>query len=189
LKAVNPELSRRVEPLDEQGQWQQHYQTHFRTVHHYVRRLVGSDLLANSEDLTQEAFAIAYANRHHFGGRSSLNTWICGIALNLVRQHVAREALASRVTKMFSDAAFIPQSAITDDPLLLQVQRERAIEILSVVDSLPEKLLRAFAACCIFGVSQEEAAAQLGISEGNLRVRITRAKALIRHRISRRVAG
>ncbi|HEX2881261.1 MAG TPA: RNA polymerase sigma factor [Polyangiaceae bacterium] len=170
--------------MSDHEQWDQHYQAYFRAVLHYVRRLVGSDWLASSEDLAQEAFAVAYANRHQFGGRSSLSTWICGIALNVVRQHLAREAFANRMLKLFAETDFIPQSSLSDDPLLIQVRRERATVLLSVVENLPEKLLQVFVTCCIFGVSQEDAAIQLGISEGNLRVRLTRAKALIKQRVS-----
>jgi RNA polymerase sigma-70 factor (ECF subfamily) len=166
-------------------QWAQHYQAHFHAVLHYVQRIVGSDWQSNSEDLAQEAFVVAYAKRHQFGGRSSLNTWICGIALNLVRQHMAREVFANRMTKIFSATDLIPQSSLSEDPLMVQVQRERAEEILSVVEGLPEKLFEAFVSCCILGVSQEESATQLGISEGNLRVRVARAKAMIRRRIQR----
>jgi RNA polymerase sigma-70 factor (ECF subfamily) len=134
--------------------------------------------------LAQEAFSVAYANRHQFGGRSSLSTWICGIALNLVRQHLARETVANRMLRIFSETEFVPQSALSDDPLLAHVRREHTLAILSVVEALPEKLLQPFVTCCIFGVSQEEAAVQLGISEGNLRVRLTRAKMLIRKRVA-----
>ncbi len=172
------------ESLNDQMQWALHYQAHFGTVLRYVRRLIGSDWLETSEDLAQEAFAIAYANRHQFGGRSSVSTWICGIALNLVRQHLARETFANRMIRFFAETNFIPQSSEGDDPLLLRLQRERATAILSVVEGLPKKLLQVFVACCIFGVSQEEAANQLGISEGNLRVRLTRAKTLIRKQIA-----
>lgn len=172
------------EALDDQTQWDLHYQAHFRAVLHYVRRLIGSDGLENSEDLAQEAFALAYANRQQFSGRSSLRTWICGIALNLARQHLAREAFSNRMLKIFFATELPTDSAMADDALLVQVRRERGAILLSAVDELPDKLLKAFVTCCIFGVSQEEAASQLGVSEGNLRVRITRAKTLIRKRIS-----
>lgn len=47
--------------------------------------------VADAEDLTHETFLVAHDRLQAFEGRSSVRTWLCGIALGLVKNH-ARKA-------------------------------------------------------------------------------------------------
>jgi RNA polymerase sigma-70 factor (ECF subfamily) len=42
---------------------------------------------ANLDDVVQETFLVAYRRRDDFEGRSSVKTWLYGIAFNVVRAH------------------------------------------------------------------------------------------------------
>ncbi len=61
------------------------YDGYFDFVWRSVRRL-GVDAAA-AEDVTQEVFVTVHRRLHTFEGRSSLKTWLFGVALGIVRNH------------------------------------------------------------------------------------------------------
>ena len=62
------------------------YQKHAQTVYAYLLSRTGNGDLA--EELTQETFFQAVRSIGTFQGNSSMTTWLCGIARNLLRQHI-----------------------------------------------------------------------------------------------------
>jgi RNA polymerase sigma-70 factor (ECF subfamily) len=169
----------------DQREWGQCYAEHFSAVLYFVRRLMGREGGSTSEDLAQEAFTVAFATRRNFKGNSSVRTWICGIALNLVRRHLAHEVLVNSTSEDLYETEICLQQDATNNPSQIHLLRERTLFVLSCVAELPDQYLQPFLMCCIFGVNRDEAASRLGLSEGNLRVRIARAKAAIKQMISR----
>jgi RNA polymerase sigma-70 factor (ECF subfamily) len=65
------------------------------------------------------------------------------------------------------------------------VCRRRAEVVYALLEDLPEHLREAFVLRDLEGFSPPEAAAQLGISPGNLSVRVTRARERIRRELER----
>ena len=172
------------EPPPESGvsfNWHGLYERNSARVLQYLRRLVGRSSESLAENLTHETFLIAFANWSKFRGSSSESTWLCGIAHNLARRHLVREALTSRALLGLSDYTPPP------DPDALQLRRERATAVAAVAGELPKKLREAFVLHCIIGLSAREAARELGVSEGNLRVRVARARAVLRERLRGRM--
>ena len=53
----------------------------------------------DAEDVTQETFLTALATIDRFEGRSSLRTWVCGIARNLARERLRVRDRQPRVTE------------------------------------------------------------------------------------------
>ncbi len=53
-----------------------------------VRPMVGD---AYAEEVVQEAWIKAHANRASFAGRSSIKTWLCSIAINEARMQLRRD--------------------------------------------------------------------------------------------------
>ena len=51
------------------------YQTHLKTVYHYLECLCEDELLA--EDLTQETFYIATKNINQFRSECKIEVWLC----------------------------------------------------------------------------------------------------------------
>jgi RNA polymerase sigma-70 factor (ECF subfamily) len=161
--------------------WAELYESHAERVRRYVTRLVGSSGPASAEDLTQEVFVIAFKNWKSFRGSSSASTWLCGIAFNLTRRHLSREANASRA---LTQLATIDASANADlPPETIHLCREQESAVLAVAGELPGTLQSAFVLHCLWGLSAQEAAAELGVSEGNLRVRVARARAFVKQRL------
>lgn len=64
------------------------YQEHAKTVYAFLMlRCHNSDL---AEELTQETFYQAVRSIDQFQGKSSMNTWLCGIAKNVYFKYIER---------------------------------------------------------------------------------------------------
>ena len=61
------------------------YDAHAEFLWRTIRGLGAS--AADAEDLTHDVFLVAYRKSGAFEGRSSVRTWLCGIAVGLVRNH------------------------------------------------------------------------------------------------------
>jgi RNA polymerase sigma-70 factor (ECF subfamily) len=147
--------------------------------------LVGNGEPNSADDLTHEVFVVAFANWNNFRGASSTSTWLCGIAFNLARRHRANEANTCRaLTELAATGA--PSAGFDELPETFHLQREQASALQAATQELPRTLQKAFELHCLSGLSTQEAAAELGVSEGNLRARVARARALVRERLGTR---
>ncbi len=174
---------RHSDSCDTSTSWAQLYERHAAQVQRYVTRLVGRSGPASAEDLTHEVFVIAFKNWKNFRGSSSAGTWLCGIAFNLARRHLSHEAKASRA---LNELAIADVDIAPDLPAeTLQLRKEEESALLAAVQQLPRTLQEAFMLHCLGGLSAQEAAAELGVTEGNLRVRVARARAFVRQRARR----
>lgn len=163
--------------------WSRLYQEHFDRVFKHVAYLTG-DVHA-AEDLVQETFARAFVGLAQFEARASFTGWLRGIAVNVVRKHwrsrYRGDQAMTRLETMGRDAA----AGASADPEGAHLRRLRAEVLLAVLETLPEPLREAFVVCDMQEMSTQEAAAALGVSPGNLRVRATRARAKIRGELVR----
>jgi RNA polymerase sigma-70 factor (ECF subfamily) len=85
------------------GDWSRFYDEHFDFVWRSLRRL--GVPLAALDDAAQEVFVVAFRRRADFEGRSSLKTWLFGIAWNRARE-------LSRVARRR------PEEPLVDDSVL-----------------------------------------------------------------------
>jgi len=156
--------------------WARLYQDHWARLMRHVTYLTG-DVNA-AEDLVQETFAQALASLIRFDARAPFFAWLRGIALNIVRKHWRARGRRTRAyTRIEAETSATPSA---DDPEGGHLSKLRAQTLLSVLDELPDHLREAFVLCDLRDMSADEAAEELGISPGNLRVRATRARARIR---------
>lgn len=162
--------------------WSRLYHDHFDAVLTHVCYLVGDMVLA--EDLVQDVFARAMAHVGTFDGRSRFLAWIRGIALNVVRMHWRRADTTARVHRDFEAMSRLAEAAALPDQAHAQEQRMQMLY--QVLETIPTSLREAFILRELEGVPATEAAAQLGITPGNLAVRLTRARSRIRKELTRR---
>ena len=159
------------------GAWARLYQTMFPAIFRRVCFLTGDVLIA--EDLVQETFARALVALETFDGRSSFSTWLHAIAFKVVHKYWRKNRNAAAAYQRLTEAvaAGVPPGTAPDDGAVLN----RRVQMLyAVLERLPEHLREAFILRDFEGLTPAEAAAQLGISPGNLSVRATRARAQIR---------
>ncbi|MET7948089.1 RNA polymerase sigma factor [Micromonospora sp. NPDC005324] len=153
-----------------------------RAVYNHVFRLSGSWTLA--EDVTQATFLIAWRRRGEAAVLvdGSALPWLLVVATNTTRtewRSARRWLTALRRMPPEREADADPASDI-----VARLDDERQMnKILAVVRRLPRAEREAVALCLWSGVPYGEAATVLGISEGALRSRVSRARA----RLSRMV--
>ncbi|MDC0675208.1 RNA polymerase sigma factor [Nannocystis radixulma] len=163
--------------------WSRLYQEHFDRVFRHLAYLTGDTHAA--EDLVQETFARAFVGLAQFEGRGSFAGWLRGIAVNIVRKHWRSRYRGDQAMDRL-EVASAERSAGTDaDPEGAHLRQKRAEVLLAVLDTLPAPLREAFVLCDLQEMPVQAAAAELGVSPGNLRVRATRARARIRGELVR----
>ncbi|MES2480748.1 MAG: RNA polymerase sigma factor [Pseudomonadota bacterium] len=136
----------------------------------------------DAEDLTQQAFVEAAQSYATFKGASELSTWLYGIAMNLVRNHLSRAP--SRRYVFEDEEALADTSSDSPDPCeqLAQTQSVRALQ--SALDELPKDMRDVLLLVAMDELSYEDAATMLSIPVGTVRSRVSRARAALRKRLA-----
>lgn len=151
------------------------FERHHTSVERFLARLVGSRS-SELEDLLQSTFLVVLTSARTYRGRSSVRSWIFGIAANLVRRH--RRSGARRDAALRLLAAPRPESSRGPDDL---VARRQLVERLSsAILELPHDLRVAYVMCEIEDVSGPEAAEALGLRQGTLWRRLHDARKNLR---------
>ncbi len=149
---------------------------HRQAVRGFVLRLVGDDALA--EDLTQETLLRAQRAESCYRGEASERSWLCAIALNLVRDHF-RAAVSKPEVKLEIDIEGLAESGGEDaEEALLQAEMSACIG--EFVLRLPHPQCDVVALHDSAGLTHAEVAALLGISVANSRVLLHRGRAALR---------
>ena len=142
-----------------------------------------------AEDIVQETWLAVLSGLDTFQGRSSLKTWIFQILVNQAKCVGRRERrvvavdpfdLCSDRPRAWAGWPFAGTAASPARPEDLVIADEAARTILAAVAMLPPRDARIIALRDIQGLSAPEAAEQLGISNGNQRVVLHRARARLR---------
>jgi RNA polymerase sigma factor (sigma-70 family) len=129
-------------------------------------------------DLLQETYLHAVRGLQSYGGRGSLEAWLCGIALRRARGWKRR--LLPRRKREFSleDASPAPQAAGFPDP-------EEGRRLRQALAGLPERQRSALLLHEWMGYGFAEVAAALAIGEATARVHCFRARETLRAVLSR----
>jgi len=148
------------------------YREHFATIWRAVQRFGVSE--REAEDAAQEVFMIAHRRFQEFEGRSTLRTWLFGIAFRVAagrRRHSStrREVLGVANTEAAADAADNPETAAMRHQLRGLLQQG--------LDALPLEQRAVFTLFELEGLSGEEIARALGQPEGTVRSRLRLARA------------
>src|ERR1041385_7447216 len=146
----------------------------------------------DAEDAVQETFLSVLEHLRAFREESSFHTWVVRIATNhalgLLRKRRGT-VTALRDDDGDDDRAPLPHPQFIapweDNPEEI-VKRKEVSELLGkALETLSEKYLTAFLLRDVEGVSTEETARILGISEANVRVRLNRARLFLREELTR----
>lgn len=115
----------------------------------------------SADDLTQETYARAFTGLHRFAGRSSVRTWLLGIA-----RHVCADAVRSAVRERAVPAA---RERVAADP-------GEQVALRDLLDGLDPDRREAFVLTQIVGLSYAEAADVCRCPVGTIRSRVARAR-------------
>lgn len=160
------------QPLDITALYRQHRHHLLRFVQRYVRNP------ADAEDVVQNSFMEAVRCADRFSGLSKPTTWLFGIALNLARNQVRRNALVA--CEPLDESLLDQMVDIHSDPAMQVELRQIAGKVEALLNSLPTSLRETFEAV-IDGESTYGAAAEsLQIPIGTVRSRVSRVRAAVR---------
>ena len=146
---------------------------HWTRLHRFIIKNIGhSD---DAEDLTQQAFAEAVNSYAGFQGKSELSTWLYGIAMNLVRNYLARAP--HRRYDFSADAAALDDLS-SEKPSLEEelIRSEQVRALLRAMEDLPKHMREILMLVAVDELSYEDAAMLLSVPIGTVRSRLSRAR-------------
>ena len=166
-------------------------------MHRYNKRLyrVARSVLRNpaeAEDVVQEAFVRAYAHLEQFSGTARFSTWLTKIAFY---ESLARLRQRNRISDGRDSAGSEKSGAMESLRSSMpgpeeQVIGKQAVEILEdAVDGLPDNLRSVFMMREIEEMSTAETAECLGLTEAAAKIRLHRARKLLRRQLYERVGA
>ncbi len=153
--------------------------THQNRIFRFILKSV--TCIATAEELTQETFLAAYRSIYRFRGESRLSTWLTGIALNLVRNHLNRSD--EKRKDSVSEEWLLSRIAEKDDPHRNYERKEFLTRLHDEISSLPAEQREALILVSMEDLSYGEAAEVLNISEGTVKSRVYRARERMRERM------
>ena len=148
----------------------------------FVVSVVGNPDLA--EDIVQETLLRAMTSAAGFAGRSQPMSWLSAIALNVLRDHYRRPATRAEAAAATDDAV-LNELPSDDDVVMALMLDEMGACITDHLTALPDRQREVLTLHDVGGAGHAEVAAVLGISEGNARVLLHRARTALRARLGR----
>ena len=124
-------------------------------------------------DLTHSVFLIAYRRLSEFERRSSLRTWLCGIALNVGRDFLKSAAVRLEVSESELDASEVVSTEDSVEALRHRRQLALAERLLA---ALPDEQREVFVLHELEQLSGSEIARLMGTPLGTVRSRLRRAR-------------
>jgi RNA polymerase sigma-70 factor (ECF subfamily) len=144
---------------------------------------------AEAEDIVQETFLSAFRGIAQFDGRSTLRTWLYRIAYTAAMMRLRRKEPESIQVEEASEpegGAPVPKQ-LFDWCCLPEADMEKAevrAELERAIGDLPEILRSVFVMREMEGLSTEETAAALGVSEDVVKTRLHRARLQLRESLA-----
>lgn len=128
------------------------------------------------EDVMQEAYIKAYQHLGQFMGRSGFRTWLTRILINECLQK--KRKLKKTAGERIEDHLLHAVTATTPENLTMNSELKKLLE--DAIAYLPEKYRVVFVLREIENMSITETSESLGITEGNVKARLSRGKEMLR---------
>ncbi|WP_442509025.1 RNA polymerase sigma factor [Novipirellula sp. SH528] len=148
-----------------------------------VRGIVDDD--DEADDVVQEAYVRAYEHLDQFSGRSKFSTWLTKIAI----YEASWRRKCRRRIQLFDPqeptVGSIARHSTTQDGVDQMSTSELSRVLRESIDALPETLRLVFMMRIVEGLSTQETAECLSVTESNVKIRLYRARARLRKRIDR----
>lgn len=137
------------------------------------------------QDLMQESFIAAYLSLQKFEGRSSFKTWITRIMLNQCYQKAQKQSFKNEKANGILNEKATPmfESNQSTDTYRSVLNNELSNIVSNALISIPFEYRMVFSLRELNGMSITETADLLNISETNVKVRLNRAKHMLREKV------
>lgn len=139
--------------------------------------IVNDDMEA--EDIMQTTYLNAYLQLPNFQGNSSFGTWLTRILINESLLHKKQKIRSERFLTIHADSEFHNET-----PLKGLMNNELKMMLEKAVSNLPEKYRMVFVMREIQEMSIQETMQVLDLAESNVKVRLNRAKQMLRSELS-----
>ena len=141
----------------------------------------------DTEDLMQETFLNTFQNLSKFENRSSFKTWIIRIMLNNCyhkSQHSYQKSPTIEISvNKNSGSMFLTTNNIQPDKTVINKELNNVIE--ASLNKLPDDYRITFTLRELAGLSVSETAELMNITASNVKVRLNRAKLMLRKEIEK----
>jgi RNA polymerase sigma-70 factor, ECF subfamily len=155
------------------------FERHIDALYEFVHYRLGSDR-SHTEAIVQDTLLVGFRKLASFGGRSSLHTWLCGIAKNKVMAHRRKKTpipLADVLAESDQEIDSILSTIETAEiPETILARRETRDLVGATLSSLPPEYRAALVAKYIEERSVAELATTLAKSEKAAESTLTRAR-------------
>ena len=162
-----------------------------RQVYSHVYRILRHQ--EDAEDAVQETFLSVARNISKFRGESAFYTWLIKIATNfalkILRKRKKMKTVSFETPRMdYDDGPLPPQNTIADwkdTPEIIAGKKETGRILNETLEELDEKYRLVFILRDVEGISVKETAQTLNISESNVKVRLMRARLMLREKLTK----
>ena len=139
----------------------------------------------DTEDLMQEAYISAYCNLKKFENRSSFKTWFTRIMLNHCYQRKHKLSFKNEIADdlQTEKSKIMFHHSSNNEKITVNKELGRVLE--NAIHEIPEDYRLVFTLRELNGLSVAETAEAIDISEGNVKVRLNRAKTMLRSEIEK----
>lgn len=145
------------------------YRSHVARVHRHVARILGASD-GDVEDVVQQVFLAALDGASRFDGRSTVSTWILGIATRRSVDHLRARGRRERWRKVGELVGIGRGSARPDETHLARTEAESALDVLNA----DQKMV--FLLCDVEGYTLAEASEMTGTALSTLHARLNAAR-------------
>lgn len=150
-----------------------------------VRGILGRE--TEVEDALQDAYLHAFKNLRQFRGEAKFSTWLTRIAVHGAVRRRQGESEMSSIDAMGEDPRLVGGGPPEGAPDRELERSELRTMLTEMIDGLPTPLRAVVMLRDVEGLSTREAADCLETSEGAVRVRLHRAREVLREGLDRRL--
>ena len=164
-----------------------------RAIYFLLFSLLGNE--ADAEDAAQETVIKVYRNLHLFRGESQFRTWVLSIARNeglgRLRKRASRreESLDADMEEQGGDFTPAILTSWREVPAEALERKELSDLLRTAIEALPENYRNVILLRDIEEMDGKQTAAVLGISEGAVKVRLHRARAMLQRILAPTLKG
>lgn len=132
------------------------------------------------DDVVQQTCLEAFRNWSNFRGEARAETWLFGIAFNLMRNFRTRQYRVDTTFEPIEECHFEQEANPFEQPVQMLLRREQMDRLANAIDQLPARMQPVVKCVLLQDMSYQDAAVELGLPVGTIRSRLSRARDALR---------